>query len=289
MNKNAVNICVDAKMIEPAIVFLYSIFKTSPKFRKLDYIICYDENQLKPSELKPLVEFIDEYGGKAILVESIKNLPRGLIWKPTDHVSIATYFRLFLPDHIYQEYERVLYFDVDMIAIGDIQSLLNENFVEPIAAVKHYSPLDEFRLKDLCDGEYFNAGVIVYNCEKMESNVIKKGYLDVLNRYQQRIKWHDQDVLNIYFSGKWHKLEEEYNCNKLLLKNLRDEIQPKLVHYDGWDKPWISGVSREYDKLWKELYYEIFNERHISSGPKARIKQIVNKLKSKLKILIWHR
>lgn len=90
-----------------------------------------------------------------------------------DHISPASYFRLLLPDLLPVELNRVIYFDCDLVVLGDIGRLwdlgIDEHFaaaVPELTADSHLvsSPLGLRLWQELgldVDLEQFNAGVLL--------------------------------------------------------------------------------------------------------------------------------
>ncbi|WGE67132.1 DUF4422 domain-containing protein [Actinobacillus equuli subsp. haemolyticus] len=186
------------------------------------------------------------------------------------HFSKATFYRLIL-DKLILDREKVLYIDCDTIVLDDVSKLFDTDLGEnTIGAVYDYImhhfcqmgiPSIDFtgglKAKDYLQkyvglkdwDKYFQAGVILFNLEKMRkmdlSDVMIKSLLD------KRYWFLDQDILNKYFLGKVTYLDASWNvvnCGHEIYEGLSEqqikELQsaehfPKLIHYAGYEtKPW---------------------------------------------------
>lgn len=186
------------------------------------------------------------------------------------HFSKATFYRLIL-DKLIVDREKVLYIDCDTIVLDDVSKLFDTDLGEnAIGAVYDYImhhfcqmgiPSIDFtggsKAKDYLQkyvglkdwDKYFQAGVILFNLEKMRkmdlSDVMIKSLLD------KRYWFLDQDILNKYFLGKVTYLDASWNvvnCGHEIYEGLSEqqikELQsaehfPKLIHYAGYEtKPW---------------------------------------------------
>ena len=125
--------------------------------------------------------------------------------------------------------------DVDIIVNSDICYLFEQKNNYVIAAVKE--PGDKINLAQLNNNiglaennNYFNAGVMLMNCNKWrENNITQK----IFNLYKNKpnLKYADQDLLNIYFENNCTLLPDKFNrvC-------LNDDTV--IIHYTGATKPW---------------------------------------------------
>lgn len=111
-----------------------------------------------------------------------------------DYISLATYYRLLIPEMIKNE-DRVIYLDCDIIVRKSLKDLYNKDFgnnlvlgVIDVIASRHAQRLG---LK-----KYINAGVLLMNAKQMrEENSVSK-ILDWLAKNKSEVRLHDQDVIN---------------------------------------------------------------------------------------------
>ena len=137
------------------------------------------------------------------------------------YISIETYFRLFLTEILPTNINKVLYLDSDLIIRGSLHDLYDTDLSSvAIAAVRdnEYFNIQEYnRLRYEPKFGYFNAGVLLINLDYWRKNDCYKTFTSFISSYPERLKKHDQDVLNSIF----------YNCKKFSDYDLKLEIYPK--------------------------------------------------------------
>jgi len=179
----------------------------------------------------------------------------------THHISIATYFRIFLPEILPSEISDVLFLDADLIVrkpISTYSKIIDElkNNDVLIAAVSHgfsSSELDRAETIGVTSRSYFNAGVMFINIELMRKRNTTAMCLEVLREHRNKLLWHDQDLLNAVINGSYYLLDKRYNC----LSEYESQVEdPIIVHYNGRIKPWHFMNSSMY----KNEYYQRRNE-----------------------------
>lgn len=284
-NSISVALSVDNNVITPFKVFVFSLCEHSPKLAALDFLILIDEQTLTGNAKEDISSFLNSKNIRFSFIECRKLISSKIKWSPDDHVSIATYFRLFFLDQINTIYERIIYFDVDMIVVNDITELMEIEFFEPIASVTHYSSEDEHRLWQGYGGGYFNAGLIIFNLKHDIVKQLSKKSAEVLQTEQDRILWHDQDVLNIIFEDNWYRLHSSFNVTRAML-NAVSISDLKIIHFDGWKKPWRFGTRRPYFQNWLNTYEIIFNKKHPNNSTHSKLIAHMRELKSRIRRLI---
>jgi lipopolysaccharide biosynthesis glycosyltransferase len=191
------------------------------------------------------------------------------------HISVATYYRLLIDTLLPEDVEKVLYLDCDIIVRKSLEDLWNLDIDEyALAAVSQpQSDEDCKRLGyDLSYG-YFNAGALLINLKFWRENNVAKSIIQLLSDNDSRIKYHDQDALNLVLhkkrfalSPQWNMLyqyfthnlyekvfseQEERNIEQystLLKKEIND---PTIIHYSSKPKPWELNCYHP----WQSEYY----------------------------------
>lgn len=172
-----------------------------------------------------------------------------------DYISVETYYRLLLPTLIPVEIEKILYLDCDIMVLGDISELYDFEFEnnEYAVVVEDEGGGNQCnRLGFNWKYKYFNAGVILFNLKKLRNEKMWSKAKSIYNHYSNKILLQDQDILNIYFKGNlkyaplnWNVGTRLFLGNELPFTYSQDEwknavLNPKLVHFTGPDKPWIT-------------------------------------------------
>ncbi len=159
-----------------------------------------------------------------------------------DYISIETYFRYILAD-LLPDLNKVLYLDVDLVVNGNLQNLWNTNINDFYCAgiddinfnTKDYKQTIDLDTEDT----YINAGVILFNLEKIRKNNITKQYFLNNEKYKDKIKYQDQDIINITLKKQIKKIDYIFNFTsktRKIYKNLTKNAI--IIHYVGPRKPW---------------------------------------------------
>ena len=189
----------------------------------------------------------------------------------TDHVSAATYYRLFVHLLLPPSVSTVVYLDLDIVIVRSIRHLFEIEVSEPLAAVDHASPAEAWRLWGPALGGYFQAGVLVLNVELWRARSITDAFEVILRDQQHKIRWWDQDVLNIAFADEWQRLPVWYNVNFSVRLIVDPDSLPKftrLIHFAGLKKPWNSSVDLVPDaRFWHQSYEAEFGHQLTESLP----------------------
>ena len=222
------------------------------------------------------------------------------------HISIATYYRLLIADILPLSVKQVLYLDCDIIVRHDISVLMNTQLKEyAIGAVYQIADWNVdtiLRLGYPLEYGYFNAGVLLINLEYWRTNHITKKLLEYLKNNNDKIIYHDQDVLNavlhrscLRLSCRWNMLTPYFKksifaisdididgnivCDHQDYKNIiYDEVKnPFIIHYVSRPKPWESGC----DHPWRKEYYKYLSKTFFGDyrPPKSFYKEVKKLIK----------
>jgi lipopolysaccharide biosynthesis glycosyltransferase len=208
-------------------------------------------------------------------------------FKIDKHLSRATYFRLLIADIIPPYIKSGLYIDSDIIVTGSLNGLAVMDFNTDLndagqpyflMAVPENDSYNQLRLHEmgLPVNKYFNAGVLFINFEAWRTAGVSKYLVTIAQKFKEQLLCHDQDVLNIYFMGKWNQLDYKYNSINLMQ---RLQEVPLIIHYAGSSKPW----QRLNNHPYKTEYFKYFKKRRYKYLSPQLI-FIYNKI---LRILNW--
>jgi lipopolysaccharide biosynthesis glycosyltransferase len=134
------------------------------------------------------------------------------------HLTIETYFRLFLPE-LLTDTNKVLWLDGDTIIDGNIGELFDIDLEEFLvgAVVQDFAiSINEIEL-ELEPGTYFNAGVLLCNLSALRDfNLFQKAISTIPLLYERFLKlnisfYADQESLNYLLRGKYKRLPPKFN------------------------------------------------------------------------------
>lgn len=187
--------------------------------------------------------------------------------KDLAHISIATYYRLFVATLLPSTVDKVIYLDCDTVVRRPLDEMWNID-MEDYALGAVYQMCDwnvaaAERLHFDPKYGYFNAGVLIMNLKYWREKNIQTLLMSTLREIKNDLKFHDQDVLNAalhamtkripcsynmltsYFSYKVLKSKDATSDGKVLNDHadyksiLKAEIRnPHIVHYVSRPKPW---------------------------------------------------
>lgn len=186
-------------------------------------------------------------------------------------ITTAAYYRLLIPDLI-QEYDKVIYSDVDIIFRMDLSDLYNINIGDNYLAAtidigmnfsddgrKYISSVD-----GLIQEKYLQSGFIILNSKRIIQDKLMDKFKDFA---KTKLKFQDQDILNLSCHGNVFYLPLKYNMTdysyyfinnkqeKLLSiydeKEIIEAVKTGNIHYNG-HKPWKK-YSVNFD-IWWEYY-----------------------------------
>ena len=132
-------------------------------------------------------------------------------------ISVATYYRLKIPEILPQHIEKVLYLDCDIIVEQDLKELWETDISNVIlGAVEDCQSIENSQRLNL-PGNYFNAGVLLINLKELRKIDLMKLSREYLIKNQSVIIYQDQDILNGLFCKNCKFLPLKWNVNSLLL------------------------------------------------------------------------
>ena len=161
----------------------------------------------------------------------------------SSYISTATYLRFYIPLLFqYSESPYWIYSDCDIVINGDVTSPFYQyNFANyALGAVS--DPYVNSLSHSYINQDYFNAGVLYLNKNKVQSGNYTSFTSDLFglaNELKDNVLFGDQDLLNFYFKDNWLSLSQEYNFQlaNMKLYNKREKVNPAIIHFTGPVKP----------------------------------------------------
>jgi lipopolysaccharide biosynthesis glycosyltransferase len=231
------------------------------------------KNRLKLSIFLKRIKF--KYKFYKIDYTKIKNAPI------SNHISLASYNRIFLSSVISNKIDKILYLDCDLIVLKDIRSFFEVNLEEfYLGAVREIINSEAKQRLELGEEyHYFNAGVQIINLKKWRLDKFEDVLINFILYKTEKIVYHDQDTMNYCARGKWLELSYNYNATHFFYypdvyppsyfgmkqEDYEESVKdPVIIHFTSHQKPWIEGCKHPK----KEIYFKyelnfrqiIFNE-----------------------------
>jgi lipopolysaccharide biosynthesis glycosyltransferase len=191
-----------------------------------------------------------------------------------EHISAETFYRFLIPE-LLPFYDKVLYLDSDIVVLGDVAELFDVDLKDNILAATrdidflgnlNGSPVSKsefdkqgrmayaknvLQLKD--PYSYFQAGVLVLNTEAMRRLHSTAEWFSIVR--SSNFIYDDQDILNRECEGRvlfldlaWdvthdnsNRIQEVYSFAPAELYHayLAAREHPQIIHYAGFQKPWL--------------------------------------------------
>ena len=262
--------CINDNYVEQLIVVLWSIMKNLTTGRDVNvWIVSSDMSEASKNYLRKLrlgfknlhLNFLD------IDAKELTQLPRTI-----DYISAETYYRYLLPN-LLPNIDKILYMDADIVVNGDISPLYDTDLANCyiagaddsyIAAINHKPQigLDNSEL-------YVNAGVLLMNLKQMRTDNIPQKLIDTTKNMASKVKYQDQDIINIVCRGKILEFDSIYNyTSHNILKEKSKYKHAVVIHYTGPNKPWLSDSNNPMRHLWRRYAKKAakMNNRKIRVG-----------------------
>lgn len=173
-----------------------------------------------------------------------------------DYYSKTTYFRMFIAE-MFPEYEKAIYIDSDTVVPGDISELyfhdLKDNYVgaanEQVMIQENVYGEYVEKVLGIDRYHYFNAGLLLINCEQFRENHVLDQFVDLLHTYNFVVT-QDEDYLNLICKDKVLWLEQPWNT-EVFGDIAYPESEFKMIHYVMVSKPWHYEDARYAEQFWK--------------------------------------
>lgn len=246
--KTAIVSIINEKYSHPFCVMLTSLIQNNQNL-ECDYVVMYDGNL----EEKTITNINNVYSKiKLIKIKNEFNKYYDLVtyrtdqWKLEDFSALSR-FEIFNLN----EYDKLIYFDVDIIINNPIDYLLNDCNDQECYAVK----------KENNNG--FNAGIMVIN-NNNKFDEYKKRCVDFLN-LKKEVRG-NQDAFNQCFAKTTSFIPNRFNLTTMYTETsveLKDNTAI-ILHYPGCNKPWdkrnkFSPYYSSCDNWIKDKFLEKWN------------------------------
>ena len=253
----------DPAVIVPAFCTVVSL----QKFKPADTDVCIFCVDFGPHEFELAVQAFSTFDPSVTLerIDSAKDFDDS-VWR-TQLCGIGTWGRLFLDRLLSDRLKRVLYLDCDTLVFSNLQPLMDSDLGTcSVGACK-----DQFQfMQDNVEhrrvelglppiGDYFNAGVLLFDWQRVvESNLFRQTR-DLLRRCRGKLplNFADQDVLNLALDGQWCELDPAWNLMSFSLA-VTQSRQPRIAHFAGPRKPWskrcpfhLRHFSHQYGEMFR--------------------------------------
>jgi lipopolysaccharide biosynthesis glycosyltransferase len=246
-------------------VCLTSILESAGDERFVFYVISDDLTEYSRKrilELKSVKDFELEF------IDFDNKMLDGIKEQQYSYISIHSAYRLKLAS-LLPNINKVIYLDADLVVLKSLKELWNTNIsgyyiacaVDPAMKIGRFGDLQS-SLKLPKSHRYVNAGVCLINLQKWREDDLEKRFFSVSKEFNERLKFPEQDILNIACAGEILHLHNLWNAIPTLDNAETEESfrNPSIVHYAGGEKPWAYRDVPFAHLFWKYArktsYYE---------------------------------
>ena len=299
----------DENYIPYLVTTIQSVVSNSSSKNNYDIIVL--ETNISEAYKKQIIECFKSYKNISIRFYNIDYILREYnekLFYIAGHFSKATYYRFFIPS-ICKHYSKVIYLDCDLVVLDDIANFYQHDIKNNLlGAIPEYMMQAFYRkssdVKDYVDnimkmrnvGNYFNAGVLLCNIEKMQQFNFTEKCIQKLKEIKKP-RTVDQDILNIvceshitYLDFSWNYCWHPYFSCFSVMKEclpfdnftiwLNGMNNSKIIHYTSNIKPWTDATKLLAHYWWKYArmtpFYEEILYKNLKMNPVQQITQIAN-------------
>lgn len=263
-----------------AVVFASILCNTSAKDRLRFYLLSDGISAAKIEKIRLSLD-----GTRAQLtVYDLSQTEQFASLYTSGHISRAAYFRLAIADILPREVRKVIYMDVDLLVLRDIEQLWQIDLQgRPLAAVPDYGIMSSARLlrqKQRVIGlpeemDYFNSGVVIMDLAQWRKQAYSQQVITMAAA--GNLPHHDQDALNKVFMDNWCRLPLSWNVippvfnlftkivfdKKLRTAAITAKKDIGILHYAGRYKPWEFTLHEGFN----EKYYQYLKLTGFKEAP----------------------
>ncbi len=173
-----------------------------------------------------------------------------------DYYNYTTYYRLFIAD-MFPGYDKAVYIDSDTVVLGDVADLYDINLGTCLVGAAHEQAMmqtdvyGEYVERSLGIGrrEFFNAGVLLINCDEFRKEDTLGEFLDLVDTYSFVVT-QDEDYLNILCARRVQWIDQAWNVEVFGDITVKKE-DFKIIHYIMTSKPWHYKNCRFGEYFWR--------------------------------------
>lgn len=240
MKKMDVAFCVNNAYIEKVAVVMVSMLANHPDDYFRFYIFSSD---LTDESIKYLNKLHSKYKNFEVSkvevpVDLFKSLKLSI-----DYISIEAYYRYAIAE-LLPDLDKILYIDADLVINGDINQFYDMDVSDYYVAgvedlwIKLENHKTEIGLTEY--DIYINSGVLLMNLQKFRQDGMCQKLIKATQDLWDKIKYQDQDILNIMCKGKIKQVDSIYNFTRANMKAEQNKLKNAcILHYTGRQKPWM--------------------------------------------------
>lgn len=254
MNNIAVCFSSDSAYVKHMAASMASVLKNKNEDEFIKFYII--DGGITEDDKKKLSFFTENFSCSINYVKPDMEKLKNCITFKGDYISLATYYRLLIPEMINED--RIIYLDCDIIVRKSLKSLYEQDFEDNLViGVEDVSK--DAHSKRLNIDKYINAGVLLLNNKALKEGNYVNTMFNWLSNNLDIMECHDQDIINASLKGKIKYTDKKYDAQvQHSGKNEFEKItDPYIIHFISPQKPWTLWKPINYTKWEKEYHNAI--------------------------------
>ena len=228
--------------------------------------------------------------------EPISNFPN----VENNHISEATYYRLYISNYLPKSLNNIVYLDADVVCLNNpvdeikhIQKMMKDKYSVGVKTelLRQQGTESLFKNLEMKNQKYFNAGVMI-----IDLNLWKKFNIEELAQTKMVsmasiIRFWDQDILNSIIDSDFLEISDNLNFivnlasdEEIFLDGKKTNINQNIfLHYAGSNKPWeLNGIMNFNSTYYQKNFREInFKKYHLEvKWRKLMLRQLIENIKN---------
>jgi lipopolysaccharide biosynthesis glycosyltransferase len=256
---------IDEAYVEPLMVVAYSVVKNNKTFDEIGFhILTGGLSDTSRQEIRSFERIFSHISFDFSIIDdsTFRNFPLNI-----KHIAPIAYGRFLIPI-IFQDADKMLYLDADLIVLGDLGELWATDTREYCAAGSHKQYInDQFPgYKELIglneDSTYINSGVMLLNLKRMRRLDMTQRLLSNAQSLRDIVRIQDQDIINVTLNNEITRFDKKYNYTD---SDRREGTLPDeaivIAHFNTGNKPWLKDfVLDKTNETFARYYQELSRE-----------------------------
>lgn len=256
-------VTIDDNYVYPCCIMLHTLFA---QHKGVEIQVFLLHSGVSKGNRKRLAEVCRKYGGTLTAVsvpeEEFADAPQ------FSYFPKEMYYRLLAARFLPETIDRAFYLDPDMIVTDSLLEFyhmpLGNCFFAAVRdrMVEPYKKEYKKEIGITGDHIYVNSGVLLYHLKLLRKEQNMQDIYDAIDRLGKKMKYPDQDLINLLYGERILLAPDRYNLNPNILY-IREYLcynfapwrmrKPAVIHYMGSGKPWKDSYGGGmYQYYWRE-------------------------------------
>ncbi|GAC1346288.1 MAG: glycosyltransferase family 8 protein [Acetobacteraceae bacterium] len=238
--------CANRSYMQHLAVMLVSMVTNTPDWRFNVVVVC---GAGAWEQRDKLAATMARFPAARVSIRTFTPEPGLLLPTPAAY-SQDIYTRLWVGEFFAPEVDRVLYLDSDMVVVGDIGPLWEQDLGGKLLGAVDIPGSNRPPLLGMApEHGYFNSGLLLIDLARWRRIAAQERVLSLVRQRGTEFRDPDQDALNLAFCEDRTKLDYKWNAITPFYRDVNDmQLAPavteavrndaRIVHFNGISRPW---------------------------------------------------